>query len=116
MGARIVPHPPTVLFSYKFEAFVPLPITIPGSKLTTRLRQLNRAEGVKIMPSVYAPWVGQTVVLQVATGDLRVPLHGIIVGESEDAVRFRIGEGWDIDIYKLMILAVEQDRWATVIS
>jgi len=32
----------------------------------------------------------------------------VIVGESEGAVRFRVGEGWDIDIYKPMILAVEQ--------
>ena len=67
------------------------------------------------MPSAYAAWVGQGVVLQVAAGDLRVPLRGIIVGESEVAVRFRVGEGWDIDIYKTMILAVEQDNWASII-
>ena len=46
---------------------------------------------------------------------LRVPLRGVIVGESEGAVRFRVGEGWDIDIYKPMILAVEQDSWASII-
>ena len=68
------------------------------------------------MPSAYASWVGQAVVLQVATGDLRVPLRGVVVGESDEAVRFRIGEGWDIDVYKTMILAVEQDNWATVFA
>ena len=67
------------------------------------------------MQSVYASWVGQAVVLQVATGDLRVPLRGTIVGESEDAVRIRVGDTWDIDIYKLMILAVEQDSWASLV-
>ena len=67
------------------------------------------------MPSVYAPWIGQAVVLQVAAGELRVPLRGVIVGESDGAVRFRIGECWDIDIYKPMILAVEQDNWASII-
>lgn len=67
------------------------------------------------MPSAYASWVGQAVVLQVAAGDLRVPLRGVIVGESDGAVRFRIIEGWDIDIYKPMILAVEQDNWASII-
>ena len=46
------------------------------------------------MPNAYTSWVGQAVVLQVATGDLRVPLRGVVVGESEEAVRFRIGEGW----------------------
>ena len=46
---------------------------------------------------------------------MRVPLRGIIVGESEGSVRFRIGETWDIDIYKPMILAVEQDNWASLV-
>ena len=78
-------------------------------------RSEGRPEGVGAMPSAYASWVGQAVVLQVAAGDLRVPLRGVIVGESEGAVRFRIGEGWDIDIYKPMILAVEQDNWASII-
>ena len=50
-----------------------------------------------------------------AAPDLRVPLRGIIVGESEGAVRFRIGDAWDIDIYKPMILAVEQDNWASLV-
>ena len=67
------------------------------------------------MQSAYASWVGQAVVLQVATADLRVPLRGIIVGESDSAVRFRIGEGWDIDVFKSMILAVEQDEWARIL-
>jgi hypothetical protein len=67
------------------------------------------------MPSAYASWVGQAVILQVAADDLRIPLRGVIVGESETTVRFRVGEGWDIDIYKPMILAVEQDNWAGIL-
>jgi hypothetical protein len=67
------------------------------------------------MPSAFAFWVGQSVVLQVAAEDLSVPLRGVIVGESESAVKFRVGEGWDIDIYKHMILAVEQDNWAGIL-
>ncbi len=68
------------------------------------------------MPSVYEAWIGQPVVLQVAAGEIRVPLHGIIVGENHDAVRFRVGEGWDIDIFKHMILAVEEDSWASIVT
>jgi len=68
------------------------------------------------MTSVYEAWVGQPVVLQVAAGDVRVPLHGIITGESPDAVRFRVGEGWDIDIFKELILAVEEDNWARIVT
>jgi hypothetical protein len=66
------------------------------------------------MQSAYTSWMGQAVVLQVATADLRVPLRGIIVAETDEAIRLRIGNLWDVDIYKSMILAVEQDNWARV--
>jgi hypothetical protein len=61
------------------------------------------------MDSAYAAWVGQPVVLQVALGDIRVPLRGTLLKDGGETVRMRIGEGWDVDIYKTMILAVEQD-------
>jgi hypothetical protein len=67
------------------------------------------------MPSAYAIWVGRAVILQVAAEELCVPLHGVIVGESESTVQFRVGEGWDIDIYKHMILAVEQENGAGIL-
>jgi hypothetical protein len=66
------------------------------------------------MPSAYTTWLGQSVILQVAAGELRVPLRGVIVGESDVAIRFRVGDGWDIDVYKPMILAVEEDNWASI--
>jgi hypothetical protein len=66
------------------------------------------------MPSAYATWLGQPVILQVAAGELKVPLRGVIVGESDVAIRFRVGDGWDIDVYKPMILAVEEDNWASI--
>ena len=67
------------------------------------------------MPGAYATWLGQTVILQVAAGDLRVPLRGIIVGESDRAIRFRIAECWDIDIFKTMVLAVEEDNYPQIV-
>jgi hypothetical protein len=66
--------------------------------------------------SPFAVWLGQSVVLQVTEADFQVPLRGTIVGESEDAVRFRIGDSWDVDIYKSMILAVEEDEWTNDIT
>jgi hypothetical protein len=66
--------------------------------------------------SAFAVWLGQAVVLQVASADFQVPLRGIIVGESDEALRFRIGESWDVDIYKSMILAVEEDSWTNDIT
>ncbi len=59
-------------------------------------------------------WLGQAVVLQVALGDIKVPLRGRLLKESSETVRMRIGDGWDVDIYKAMILGVEEDRIATI--
>jgi len=64
------------------------------------------------MESAYATWIGQPVVLQVALGEIKVPLRGTLLKEGGETVRMRIGEGWDVDIYKTMILAVEQDAMA----
>jgi hypothetical protein len=61
------------------------------------------------MDSAYKTWIGQPVVLQVALGDIKVPLRGRLLNDGGDTVRMRIGEGWDVDIYKAMILAVEED-------
>ena len=67
------------------------------------------------MTSAYATWIGHAVVLQVDTAGLRVPLRGTIVGENDESVRFRVGDTWDIDIFKPMILAVEEDKWAKIL-
>jgi hypothetical protein len=77
----------------------------PGASYTEKL------EGCA-MPSAYAFWVGQEVILQVAADDFCVPLRGVIIGESESTLYFRVEEGGDLDIYKHMILAVEQDNRA----
>ena len=62
------------------------------------------------LQNAYASWMGQLVVLQVSIGDLKVPLRGTMVSESKEAVRMRIGEGWDIDVFKTMILTVDRDK------
>ena len=66
------------------------------------------------MDSAYEAWMGQPVVLQVALGDIKVPLRGTLLKDGGETVRMRIGEGWDVDIYKTMVLAVEEDAMATV--
>jgi hypothetical protein len=66
------------------------------------------------MQTGYNVWLGQAVVLQVALGDIQVPLRGKLLKEGGDTVRMRIGEGWDVDIYKNMILGVEQDGLALI--
>ena len=61
------------------------------------------------MEGGYAVWVGQPVILRVATGNLRVPLRGRLMSETEDVVRLRIADSWDVDIFKSMVVAVEHD-------
>ena len=85
-------------------------------------------QSVQSVQGVYAQWAHQPVVLQVASAALRVPLRGIILGETQQSVRFRItgagctcsppykDDSWDIDIYKSMILAVEEDSWMDSIT
>jgi len=60
----------------------------------------------------FEPWIGQAVVLQVALGEIRVPLRGKLLKDGGETLRVRIGDGWDIDIYKSMVLGVEQDSMA----
>ncbi len=61
------------------------------------------------MEGGYAAWMGQPVILRVATGNLRVPLRGRLLSETNDVVRLRIADSWDVDIFKSMVVAVEHD-------
>jgi hypothetical protein len=61
------------------------------------------------MEGGYAVWMGQPVILRVATGNLRVPLRGRLMSETDEVVRLRIAESWDVDIFKSMVIAVEHD-------
>jgi len=68
------------------------------------------------MEGGYAVWIGQSVVLQVLAGNLRVPLRGRLVRETEDVVRLRIADSWDVDIFKSMVLAVEHDNPVYIVN
>jgi hypothetical protein len=68
------------------------------------------------MQSAYTVWIGHGVVLLLTAAGLRASVPGSIVGESENAIRFRIGQDWDIDIPKSMILAVEEESFTSVVQ
>ncbi|HEU5409984.1 MAG TPA: hypothetical protein VFU57_03115 [Candidatus Acidoferrales bacterium] len=61
------------------------------------------------MEGGYAVWMGQPVVLRVAAGNIRVPVRGRLVSETNDVLRLRVADNWDIDIFKSMVVAVEHD-------
>ncbi len=64
----------------------------------------------------YGIWMGQSVILRVVAGNLRVPLRGRLVSETTDVVRLRIADSWDVDIFKSMVLAVEHDNPVYVLN
>jgi hypothetical protein len=61
------------------------------------------------LDNAFKAWVGQPVVLQLALGNIKVPLRGKLLKDGDDTIRMRIGDGWDVDIYKAMIVTVEED-------
>jgi hypothetical protein len=68
------------------------------------------------MEAGYAAWMGQAIILRVVAGNLRVPLRGRLVSETEDVVRLRIADSWDVDIFKSMVLGVEHDNPVYVVN
>jgi hypothetical protein len=64
----------------------------------------------------YSDWLGRPVLLQVSTGESRVPIREEVLGESSEAVRFRIAECCDMDIFKGMIVGVEPDSSPDIAS
>jgi len=81
------------------------------SRVPLRDSLFRQAESLRgqMTDSAFKAWVGQPVVLQVALGDIKVPLRGKLLKDGGETIRMRIGDGWDVDIYKAMILAVEED-------
>ena len=58
----------------------------------------------------YSVWFGRSVVLQIDAGESWVPLRGQVVGESSNAVRFRLEGRWEVSVPKELVLGVEPDN------
>jgi len=65
-------------------------------------------EGTKNFSPVYAAWFGKPVVLLVVIRQCHVPMPCSIVGESLADLRVRIQPGWEMNVRKELILAVEE--------
>jgi hypothetical protein len=64
--------------------------------------------GTKNRATVYSPWFGKSVVLLVAIRGCQIPMPCSIVSESIADVCIRIKYGWEINVRKELILAVEE--------
>jgi hypothetical protein len=67
------------------------------------------SERLKGFSSVYSSWCGTSVVLLLAIRQFHVPVPCSIINESVADVRVRFNPGWEMDVRKELILAVEED-------
>jgi len=65
-------------------------------------------EGIKKVSPVYSAWFGKSVILLVAIRRCHIPFPCSIVCESVADVRVRIEPGWEMDLRKELIVAVEE--------
>ena len=63
---------------------------------------------LKDVSPIYSGWFGKPVVLLVTIRQCHVPMPCSIIGESFADVRVRIEPGWEMDVRKDLILAVEE--------
>jgi hypothetical protein len=66
------------------------------------------ADRTKNFSPVYSRWFGRPVVMLVVIRQCHVPMPCRIVGETAADVRVRILPGWEMDVRKNLILAVEE--------
>jgi hypothetical protein len=65
-------------------------------------------DGTKDFAPSYSVWFGKPVVLLVVIRQCHVSMTCLIVGESASDVRVRVRSGWEMDVRKDLILAVEE--------
>lgn len=71
---------------------------------------------MNVSTSNFSPLVGQNITMKVVTGDVSVPVTGLLLSEAPQTVRLRVGGTWDLDIYKNMIQSVEQESWVCSVT
>jgi len=67
-------------------------------------------EGTQNFSPEYSAWLGKPVVLLVVIRHCHIPMPCSIVSESVGDVRVRIKPGWEMNLRKELILAVERTR------
>ena len=61
---------------------------------------------------IYSAWFGKPVALVVALRKCHVRVPCSIIGETTCDLRVRVHDGWEMDVQKVLILAVEEDAIA----
>jgi hypothetical protein len=65
-------------------------------------------DGTRDFSPIYSGWFGTPVVLLFVIRQCHIPIPCRIVGESVTALRIQLQPGWEVDVRKELILAVEE--------
>jgi hypothetical protein len=60
------------------------------------------------MQSAFESWIGQQVVVQLAFGQIKVSLRGMLLRDQTETLLMRPQAGSDIEIAKTRVLAIEE--------
>lgn len=93
---------------FSIAAALQVPVQQVESTLTDGRLSDMIAEKTKDFSPVYSDWFGKPVVVLVDIRQCHVPMPCRIVAESAADVRIRIESGWEMDVRKDLILAVEE--------
>lgn len=62
------------------------------------------------MNSAFDFWIGEQVVVKLDLGQIKTSVRGSILEERTDTIMIRIFDGTEVEIYKTMVLAVEEGK------
>jgi hypothetical protein len=65
------------------------------------------------MNSAFDFWIGEEVVVKLDLGQIKTSVRGSILEERADTIMLRIFDGTEVEIYKTMVLAVEEGQART---
>jgi hypothetical protein len=62
------------------------------------------------MNSAFDFWLGEQVVVRLDLGEIKMSVRGSLLEETADTIMMRTNDGTDVEIYKTMVLAVEEGK------
>ena len=62
------------------------------------------------MNSAFDFWIGEHVVVRLDLGQIKMSVRGSLLEERADTIMMRINDGTEVEIYKTMVLAVEEGK------
>jgi hypothetical protein len=98
----------------KWNRFYTLSALKKGAVIKPKIKRVTQmmTEGKKGISPSYSTWFGRPVVLLVKVRQGRIPMLCSIVGESDADLRILLNAGWEMDVRKELILAIEEDSVA----